>query len=131
MALIAWADLIAIGAGGKMKMSAITKPRYIEADIGISPECIALRMDDNSMEPGFRKSDIIIVDPNIEPREHDHVLVRLQETDEHLFRLYVPRRGGAYDLTAENPDYPTVTINTKFPARIMGVLVEHRKKRHS
>ncbi len=128
VALIARGDLIAIGGGGKMKMSAIAKPRYIEVDVGISPECIALRIDDNSMEPGFRKNDVIIVDPNIAPRDGDHVVVRLQ-TDEHLFRSYTERRGGAYDLTAENPDYPTVTINAKFPAKIMGVLVEHRKKR--
>ncbi len=128
VALIAWEDLIAIGAGGKMKMSAITKPRYIEVDIGISPECIALRIIDDSMVPGFRPKDDVIFDPNIQPRDGDHVLVRLQ-TNEHLFRLYVARRGGAYDLTAENSDYPTVTINSKFPARIMGVLVEHRKKR--
>jgi len=129
--LLSWSDLEAISAGGKMKMSALKKPGYIEVDVDISPEARALRIDDGSMEPGFKKRDIIILDPNLEPREGDHVLVRLQQTGEHLFRRYVARARGAYDLLAENPDYPTVTINAKFPAEMMGVLVEHRKKRHT
>jgi transcriptional regulator with XRE-family HTH domain len=128
--LLQWSDLIAIGAGGKMKMSALKKSGYIEVDVDISPECKALRIEDNSMEPGYHKRDVIILDPNAQPQENDHVLVRLLQTNEHIFRLYVPRRGGAYDLLAENPDYPTVTVNAKFPAEIMGVEVEHRKKRH-
>ena len=128
--LMQWSDLTAIGAGGKMKMSALKRPSYIEVGMDISPECKALRIEDTSMEPQFRKRDEIILDPNLKPEEGDHVLVRLHQTGEHVFRLYVPRRGGAYDLIAENPDYPTVTINARFPAEIMGVLVEHRKKRH-
>lgn len=128
--LLSWSDLEAIGVGGRMKMSALKKPGYIEVDVDISPEAKALKIEDNSMEPGFSKRDIIILDPHIEPREGDHVLVRLQQTGEHLFRRYVERVRGAYDLLAENPDYPTVTINAKFPAEVMGVLVEHRKKRH-
>lgn len=130
--LIGWGELAALPAlgGGKMKMSALTRAKYIEVDLEISPECVALRVEDNSMEPGFRKRDIVIIDPNITPADGDHVLVRLAKTEEHLFRRYVSRRADAYDLVAENADYPTVTINAKFPAEIMGVLVEHRKKRH-
>jgi transcriptional regulator with XRE-family HTH domain len=127
--LMRWDELGAIGASGKMKMSALTKPKYLEVDLDISPECMALRVADNSMEPGFREQDIVILDPNLTPRDGDHVLVRLAKTEEHIFRRYVPRRADAYDLVAENADYPTVTINAKFPARVMGVLVEHRKKR--
>ncbi len=140
--LLGWDDLHAIGAAGKMKMSALKKPGYIEVDIGISAECIALRVDDSSMEianggtsargsDSFRKGDIIIVDPNITPIDGDYVLVRLRQTKEHLFRLYVARGKAAYDLVAANPDFPTVTINAKFPADVIGVLVEHRRKRHT
>ena len=126
--LLKWSDLDAIGAGNKMKMSALKRPGYIEVEMDVSPEARALRIEDISMEPQFRKRDIIILDPNIEPAEGSYVLVRLAQTGEHLFRLYVPRARGAYDLLAENPDYPTVTINAKFPAEIKGVLVEHRKR---
>lgn len=130
--LIQWDELATLPAlgGGKMKMSALQKAKYIEVDLEISPECVALRIDDNSMEPGFRKRDIVIIDPNLAPVDGDYVLVRLGKTEEHIFRRYVPRRADAYDLVAENADYPTVTVNQKFPAKIMGVLVEHRKKRH-
>ncbi len=140
--LLNWDDLHAIGAGGKMKMSALKKPGYIEVDIGISPECISTSIADNSMEvvrgaapskggDSFRRGDIITLDPNITPVDGDYVLVRLRQTKEHVFRLYVERGKTAYDLVAENPDYPTLTVNAKFPADLMGVLVEHRKKRHT
>jgi SOS-response transcriptional repressor LexA len=140
--LLNWNDLIHLGVGGKMKMSALKRPGYIEVDIDISPECRALRIEDNSMEiivngrsptgvDSFHKGDIIILDPNIDPRDGDYVLVRIKQTSEHVFRLYVPRARGAYDLVAGNPDYPTLTINNRFPADLIGVLVEHRRKRHS
>jgi transcriptional regulator with XRE-family HTH domain len=128
--LMRWNDLTAIGAGGKMKMSALKKPSYIEVDIDISPESKALIIEDSSMAPGFCKGDKIIIDPNEEPVDGDHVLARLTQTGEHVFRLYEVRSGGAYLLTPENTaQYPVVTVNAKFPADIMGVLVEHRKKR--
>jgi SOS-response transcriptional repressor LexA len=139
--LLSWGDLIHVAGGGKMKMSALKKPGYIEVDIEISPESRALRIEDSSMEMvgngtpsrgsrSFRKGDVIILDPNIDPIDGDYVLVRIRQTNEHIFRLYIPRGRGAYDLVAENPDFPTVTINAKFPAEMMGVLVEHRQKRH-
>ena len=53
----------------------------------------------------------------------------LRQTGEHVFRLYQARARGAYDLFAENAEYPTITVNARFPAEIMGVCVEHRKKR--
>lgn len=138
--LLSWGDLIHVGAAGKMKMSSLKKPGYIEVDIDISPECKALTIVDNSMEVTngplasdrrtFRKGDKIILDPHIEPREGDYVLVRILQTNDHVFRLYVPRARGAYDLVAANPDYPTLTINQRFRGELMGVLVEHRQKRH-
>ena len=127
--LIQWGELKHVGVGGKMKMSALNRPKYIEVDLEISPECIALKVDDGSMEPTFSKGDVIIVDPSITPRDADHVVARLTQNSEHIFRLYVQRRGGAFDLVAENPTWPTVTINARMPAEIIGVLVEHRKKR--
>jgi SOS-response transcriptional repressor LexA len=140
--MLSWADLIHVGAGGKMKMSALKKPGYIEVDIGISPDCRALRVEDSSMQvpaelprgrgsDSFAKGDVIILDPAIEPVDGDYVLARLRQTNEHVFRLYVARGKGAYDLVAENPDYPTVTVNARFPADLMGVMVEHRRKRHT
>lgn len=131
--LLSWSDLDLITAGNKMKMSSLKRPGYIEVDLDIPPDARALKIVDNSMESengkSFNRGDLVIFDPNLEPTDGCYVLVRLRQTGEHLFRKYVQRRPKAYDLIALNPtEYPTVTVNPKFPAEIRGVLVEHREK---
>lgn len=124
--LIRWSELQHIVAG-KMKMSALKRPKYIEVDIEVAPECIALRIEDGANFPEFAPPDVIIVDPTLSPKAGDHVLVRIAKTE--VFREYVPRRAGAYDLVASNPEFRTITVNASDHAEILGVLYEHRKRR--
>lgn len=126
--LIHWTELKHL-VGGKMKMAALKKPKYIEVDLEVAPECLALRIEDDANAPEFAKPDVIIIDPTIQPTENDYVLVRITRTGDEVFREYVPRRGGAYDLVATNPKWKTITVNDSEPAEIIGVLDEHRKKR--
>jgi transcriptional regulator with XRE-family HTH domain len=126
--LIEWDDLRQL-VRGKMKPSALKTKRYIEVDLEISAECFALRIADHSMADEFAPPDVIILNPTLTPEQDDFVLVRINKTGEEVFRRYVQRRGGAYDLVPEDGKWPTVTINDSNPGELLGVLEEHRKKR--
>lgn len=123
-----WTELQA-WSGGEINMGATASREFLQVDSSIGKRTIALRIKDESMCPDFRINDEILIDPDLEPEEDDCVLVRITKTGQEVFRHYVPRRGGAYDLLAENPEWPTVTINATNPAEMLGVLIEHRRKR--
>lgn len=133
--LLEWDDLKHVQAGGKVLKEALKKVAYIDVGQDISKNAKALTIRDDSMAPVFMPGDDIIVDPGLQPKDADHepdyVLVRVIKTGEEIFRRYVPRRGGAYDLAAENPDWDTVSISARNPGEMLGVLAEHRKKRRT
>lgn len=116
-------------AGGELDMTADVNRQYLQADNDVGENTIALKIKDESMAPEFRVNDTILIDPDDNPQEGDCVLVRIDKTGQKLFRHYIPRPGGAYDLQADNPEWPTITVNSSNPARLLGVLYEHRRKR--
>lgn len=134
--LLNWEDLKHLSVGGKVLKEALKRATYIDVGEDISRKAKALVIRDDSMKPVFRPGDEIIIDPDAEPKdadddEPDYVLVRIAKTGEEVFRRYVARRGGAYDLVAENEDWDTVSISSRNPGEMLGVLVEHRKKRRT
>jgi transcriptional regulator with XRE-family HTH domain len=130
-----WEDLRHVSAGGKVLKEAIKKPTYVDASKEISKKSLMLTIQDDSMRPVFAPGDDIIIDPELKPAETDtepeYVLVRITKTGEEIFRRYVARRGGAYDLVAESEDWDTVSISARNPGEMLGVLAEHRKKRRT
>ncbi len=133
--LLEWEDLKHLSAGGKVLKEAIKSATYIDVGEDISKKAKALAIKDDSMSPVFRPGDEIVIDPDAEPNgteaEPDYVLVRIVKTGEEIFRRYVHRRGGSYDLVAENEDWDTVSISARNPGEMLGVMVEHRKKRRT
>jgi SOS-response transcriptional repressor LexA len=127
--LIQWSDLKRFHKG-KSTMSAVPKPKYIEAEPDFDEDCFALRVEDDSMMPDYQPGEIIIIDRHVVPAKRDTVVARIVGGGEHMLRTYVPRPNGTYDLQAENPQWDTVTVNANRPAEIIGVVVEHRKRRH-
>lgn len=129
-----WEDLKHVREGGTVLSAALKKNLYVEVSKDISKKCIMLTVRDDSMEPEFRVGDQIIIDPDVAPggsdSNPDFVVVRLKNGEE-IFRRYLARRGGAYDLVAENPDWETHTVNARHPGEVLGTLVEHRKKRRT
>lgn len=94
----------------------------------------ALEVHGESMMPEFRSGDIIIIDTSIEPLPGDFVVASLEGEHEATFKKFRPR--GADDdgnpvieLVPLNPDYPTLTISSKSPGRIIGTMYEHRSFR--
>jgi SOS-response transcriptional repressor LexA len=122
--------------------TSIVKPRpsgWLEADDEISPQAIAFRMGGNSMEPEFYNGEIIIVDPQVEACDGDYVLVEILEKPQDeghslwTFKQYRDRgrhRGErVYDLVPLSPSCKTITIGPDTPGRIVGTMVEHRRRR--
>lgn len=122
-------DEIEAWVGGKLDMAADVDRAWLQADSATSTRTIALKIRDDSMSPEYRIGDEILIDPDLTPEDGDCVLVRVDKNGQQLFRHYVPRRAGAYDLVADNPEWPTITVNASNPAHLRGVLYEHRRKR--
>lgn len=110
-------------------MSALPKATaYIQAQEGTPESSIALVIEDDSMLPVFQAGETIIVDRNLDPVDGDYIVVRVGSPSGYVLRRYAKRRGDAYDLQAENPDWSTVTVNSQTLAEVIGVVTEHRKR---
>jgi SOS-response transcriptional repressor LexA len=112
---------------------------YLQVSGEYSDSTFALEVRGESMEPDFRQGDIIIIDPMAAPKSGDFVVVELLSGNVPIgqgpvtFKQYFPRghaQNGraAYDLIALNPDEQTITVNRANPGRIVGRMVEHRKR---
>ena len=105
---------------------------YLLTDLPLSEHAFALEIDGQSMEPEFREGDRIIVDPAVQPQPGDFVVAK-NGREEATFKKYRPRGIGAggrevFELVPLNSDYPTINSEHE-SARIIGVMVEHRRYR--
>lgn len=110
--------------------------------IGIDPElaahlsrvAFALKIEGHSMEPEFQPGDVIVVDPNIQPRPGDLVVAKLDGEEKATFKKYRDRGldtdgNRVIELVPLNPDYPTLRIDADSPGKIVATMVEHRRRR--
>jgi SOS-response transcriptional repressor LexA len=84
----------------------------------------ALRVIGQSMEPDFPDGCVIFIDPSVQWKSGDFVVVRFPETDEATFKKIVTD-GGAILLVPLNTQYPTRKLETDFV--VVGVVREMRK----
>lgn len=98
-----------------------------ETSVPVSKETFALRVRGDSMVSpdgtGFPEGSILIVDPTVEARNGDLVVVRFQEGDDATFKKLVVD-GPTKILRALNPAYPSIPVTED--ARLAGVVVEIR-----
>lgn len=121
----------AISAGGFVVAEGDNAVSTITVDSSVSVKCFALKIKGDSMAPLYSDGDIVIVDPELTPRNGDCVVAmqdnyaatlkeyRLRGTDNHGDLVF--------DLIPMNPSYPTITINRENPGRVAGVVIEHRR----
>lgn len=129
--LLKWEELHAISAAGVVSMTIMKKARFIPAyaDPNLSKDRIALRVEDDSMEPTFKPGELIFIDPAMrEPVDNVIVVARIGSKKEHVLRCVRRKRGGAFDLVAENPGFSTWTANADNHAEIIGTVVEHHRR---
>ena len=101
------------------------------ADDDLSRWAFALEIDGDSMLPEFRPGDRVIVDPEMTPNPGDFVVAK-NGREEATFKKYRPRGIGAdgnmiFELVPLNDDYATMRSDVEH-LRVIGVMVEHRKK---
>lgn len=99
-----------------------TLEEYVEEYISVPnapPDCYALKVDGESMEPGIRHGDYVLFVINRDPRSGDIVVVNDEFGDSMIKRYKV--KGDEQRLVSDNPAYPAYTPNDHY--RIMGVVV--------
>jgi len=99
---------------------------WISTDL-VGENMFALIVKGDSMEPEFREGDIIIVNPNIEPKPGDFVIVKDEDNEEATFKQ-LKRFGDLIVLHPLNPKYPDIELTPRHKVRIIGKVVEKRKR---
>ena len=76
------------------------------------------------MEPGYQHGDIIFVDPDVTPEHGKDVVVRLDDSDEVVFRRLLVEGKLEY-LKPANSNWPhrIIEISAYPGARIIGVVI--------
>jgi len=87
----------------------------------------ALRVKGDSMEPEFVEGDIIIVNPHIEARPGDFVIVRNDDNDEATFKQ-LRKYGKTIVLHPLNPKYEDIELRKGHGYRIVGKVVKKEKR---
>lgn len=95
---------------------------WVPCPNGCSKLSYALTVSGESMEPDFRDGDIIIVDPKVDARHGDNVIVRVHNNNECTFKRLVVEGSRVY-LKAVNPRWPTQIIEVQGDATVSGVVV--------
>jgi len=99
---------------------------WVESDV-TGANVFALRVKGDSMEPEFVEGDIIIVNPHIAPKPGDFVIVKNEENGEATFKQ-LKKYGETLILHPLNPKYPDIEITPRHKIRIIGKVVEKKKK---
>lgn len=101
----------------------------IPASSPVGPRAFALRVDGESMLDLYQHGDIVIVDPDIQPQPGDDVVAKLNSSEEATLKRYRQKTPKEVELVPRNPLYPTLTLSSRAPGRIVGVVVEHHRYR--
>lgn len=103
----------------------------IYTDDAYSKWAFGLEIEGDSMLPDFRPGDLVIIEPEWEPRPGEYVAAK-NGKEEATFKKYRQRgTDGAgniiFELVPLNEDYPTMRSDVT-QLTIIGVMAEHRRK---
>ena len=115
--------------------SAVTDPyeigdaeQWVPCPIPHGHHTFVLRVRGESMEPEYRDGDWIFVDPDRDPVNGSHIVVRMEDAQEATFKKLVVEGGDRY-LMALNPAWPERVIRINGNATIVGVVIFSGKPR--
>ncbi len=102
---------------------------YVTASVDIGSCGFGLWIRGHSMTPMFNEGDLVIIDPDEQPRPGDYVVAK-NGSEEATFKKYRPRgidESGqeVFELVPLNDDFPTMHSDRQH-IEIIGVMVEHR-----
>ena len=116
-------DKEAIDLGGKAKFFSGDYEKYVETD---SNGAFALSVRGDSMELEFHEGDIIIINPAFK-QEHNDYLVVSNEEGEATFKQ-LKKYSKTRVLHPLNPNYDDMELNSETEYRVIGVVIEKKKK---
>jgi len=93
-------------------------------DVG-SDESFGMLIDDISNTPVLQVGDYVVVDPKVNPKPGQFVVVFTKVGT--VVRKYRPRTATDFELTAMHPDHPMFTSNDGSVPTIIGPIVESRR----
>jgi transcriptional regulator with XRE-family HTH domain len=133
--LVPWGAIVGfVVTNGLSPAKGKRKPiKTVKVDNDLPDDAFATVAMDEAMTPfvdgvgAIEVGDILIVSKS-RPPVRGCVVVAQLGTDAPILRQYVLRAGGAFDLIATNPDFPTVTVNKNRTGRILAVVMEHRRR---
>jgi SOS-response transcriptional repressor LexA len=93
---------------------------------------VAVEICDKSMMPDYAPGDICIVDRDRVAADGDDVIVS-DRRGRICLRRYISRASNAkgdsiFDLSTPNDEYPTLFVRPNIGVRILGVVVERRRR---
>lgn len=102
----------------------------------LSRVAFGLAIEGRSMEPDFIAGDVVIIDPHIAPHPGDFVVAKLDREEQATFKKYRDRGADSagqpiFELVPLNHDYPTLRVDADNPGHVVGVMVEHRRRRRA
>jgi transcriptional regulator with XRE-family HTH domain len=122
---------ITMRTGGELKFSG--RDGNIAVDHTLDASCFAARITDEAMAPLYQLGDVIIVDKSVSP-EDDDIVVAGTPGNILMLRSYQDlgknsRGQDVYELRSTNADYPTIPMNSVKGLHVVGVVIEHRRRR--
>lgn len=71
------------------KLNSTVWHEWVGTNAILSESSYALKIDQGSLSPPFVLDDIIIVDPIVQPRDQDHVIIKPQNTTSSILRQWI------------------------------------------
>lgn len=99
---------------------------WIESDVK-GENVFALRVKGDSMEPEFNEGEIIVINPHIETQPGEFVIVKDEDKGQATFKQ-LKKYGNTFVLHPLNPKYPDIELRRGSKYRVVGKVVEKKKK---
>lgn len=99
---------------------------WIESDVR-GKNVFALRVKGDSMEPEFNEGEVIIINPHIEAKSGDYVIVKNDDKGEATFKQ-LKKYGDTIVLHPLNPKYPDIELKKGVKYRVVGKVVKKEKR---
>ncbi|CZG37288.1 LexA repressor [Legionella pneumophila] len=113
----------------KIKEDVDTKVEFVPVATAVSDSigknAFALKIQDDSMLPEFRVNDVLIIDPDTNPKPGDFVVALIEGDQEVIVRKYkqlsASKEAQQYELIALNEDWADIRVDAnEIQAQIIG-----------
>lgn len=124
--ILSW-DLAALWPACKIDLKKDQWSNWVTTDREITPNTFAVRVEGQSMLPRFAANTVLVIEPSIEAKDGDFVVVHLEKQSKATFKQFLIDGPDRY-LRPLNPEFKTIELNREY--RMVGVLIQSREDFH-